>query len=94
MQRIASFVGGTVLILVLSAAAARADNWHMCLTAEGDEQIAACSRLIAAGHLHGHDLAGVYIGRSIKRGMKKVTSMEPSPITIRRLSSTRKLQSR
>jgi tetratricopeptide (TPR) repeat protein len=69
MQRIASFIGGTFLIVVLSAAAS-ADDWEVCHTAEGDEAIVACSHLIAGGNLHGHDLVGVYTGRGMARDAK------------------------
>jgi tetratricopeptide (TPR) repeat protein len=70
MKHIASLIVGTLLMLMLSALTARADDWEVCHTANGDEQISACSNPIASGNLNGHDLVGAYIGRGMARADK------------------------
>jgi tetratricopeptide (TPR) repeat protein len=46
--------------------AAAADEWDNCAKRSGgDRAIAACSRAIASGRWHGHDLAGLYDHRGL-----------------------------
>jgi TPR repeat protein len=46
------------------------EDFEACGTAEGDEAIAACDRLIASGNLEGDDLQVIYLSRGLKRAAK------------------------
>jgi tetratricopeptide (TPR) repeat protein len=62
MRRLLSLVGFLVLIGTFTARA-RADDVQACRQVNGDDSIAACTRLIASKSLGGADLAEAYLSR-------------------------------
>ena len=67
MQRQVGFTSILLVVYGLFALSARADDWDICLSAHGNEGIAACTRTIASGKFKNGELASAYYGRANAR---------------------------
>ena len=84
MRFVVALVGLSALFAVAGAAVSRAvaDDAYTCMHLTGDEQIAACTRVIQSGRWSGQGLTRVYARRGM-RIASRATSTAPGPITTR-----------
>src|SRR5882757_8265486 len=50
----------SLLLLLIGAASAKADDVATCSKGSGDEALAACARAISSGKVKGHDLSIIF----------------------------------
>jgi Tfp pilus assembly protein PilF len=60
-----AFASAFVVLFGFLAVPARADDMETCRKADGDDAMAACTRLISSKTLHGNDLAQAHLSRGL-----------------------------
>ena len=85
-----AFASALIVLFGILAAPARADDTETCKKSDGDDALAACTRLISSKTLRGGELAQAYLSRGLIYIVSGRTGTAPSPTTTRRSSSIRK----